>query len=323
MKLEEIGFYTLSDERADTASASSRLMRAEILLGSKCNFNCPYCRHVGGPDLSLEAGIKIIDELLKHNLYSLRLSGGEPTANPWLENFVDYAKRGGVEKIAISTNGSADQEVYDRLIDLGVNDFSISLDACCASSGDKMAGGIAGAWEKVVANTRHISSRTYVTVGVVLTADNIGDVNGIIKFADSLGVADIRIIPAAQDGDRLSSVVVDQDVLDRHPILKYRIENIRAGMPVRGLSDADSHRCGLVVDDVAIMGDEHFPCIIRTRERGDAIGKVGPNMREEREKWYYEHDTHKDPICRANCLDVCICHCNRFRDHNSMAVREA
>ena len=48
--------------------------------------------------------------------------------------------KGCVKRIAISTNGSAPMKCYTRLIEAGVNDFSISLDACCASTGDAIAG---------------------------------------------------------------------------------------------------------------------------------------------------------------------------------------
>ena len=45
-KLEEIGFYTLSDERAKNTSSFSPLYRSEIIVTDICNFRCPYCRGV-------------------------------------------------------------------------------------------------------------------------------------------------------------------------------------------------------------------------------------------------------------------------------------
>jgi MoaA/NifB/PqqE/SkfB family radical SAM enzyme len=86
---------------------------------------------------------------------------------------------------------------------LGVNDFSISLDSGCCSVGKKLTGGIEGAWEKVVDNIREISKISYVTVGMVFTEDNIGTATEDIKFADSLGVADIRIISSSQYQNQL------------------------------------------------------------------------------------------------------------------------
>jgi len=47
MDLKEIGFYTLSDDRAKQASETSPLQRCELILTARCNFRCPYCRHVG------------------------------------------------------------------------------------------------------------------------------------------------------------------------------------------------------------------------------------------------------------------------------------
>lgn len=43
-KLENIGFYTLYDERAKNVSATSQMKRAEMIILKYCNFSCPYCR---------------------------------------------------------------------------------------------------------------------------------------------------------------------------------------------------------------------------------------------------------------------------------------
>ena len=67
-------------------------------------------------------------------------------------------------------------------------------------------------------------------------------------------------------------------------------------------------------DDSVVAGDQHFPCIIYLREGGAPIGKIGPNMRQERVEWLKSHNTHNDPICKANCLDVCIAYANKARD---------
>lgn len=311
-KLESIGFYTLSDARVRQASRFSPLWRCELLLGARCNFHCPYCRSVGGKDLPFDEAESIVRTWASQGLKNIRFSGGEPTLWPRLVELVTLTKSLGVERIAISTNGSASFHLYEALIAAGVNDFSVSLDACCAEDGDKMAGGVKGVWEIVVNNIRNLATRTYVTVGVVLTDENVDRVNDIIRYAHGLGVADIRIIPAAQDGERLKDVQVDPDLLAAHPILAYRIANMQRGESVRGITPADPNRCGLVVDDMAAMGKHHYPCIIYMRERGKPIGEIGPHMRDERKRWAETHDTHTDPICSSNCLDVCVDYNRRY-----------
>lgn len=65
MQLENIGFYTLTDQRAKTASDTSPMMRGEILLTDKCNFNCPYCRGVR-KDCQGEMNPSVVAQIIRH-----------------------------------------------------------------------------------------------------------------------------------------------------------------------------------------------------------------------------------------------------------------
>ncbi len=321
MKLEEIGFYTLCDDRAAHSNGESPMWRCEMILTSACNFKCPYCRPLREDcrgTMPLERALYVLDQWCDQGLKHIRFSGGEPTLYKDLVTLVKHCKARGVERIAISSNGSAPREMYAELIEAGVNDFSISLDACCAEDATKMSGGVLKVIDNVSENIRWLASKTYVTAGVVLTNDNYKEMNNIIRFADSLGCADVRIISAAQENFILEGVLgIEQELLDSHPILKYRANNIRNGRGVRGLKDTDCGTCHLMNDDSVVAGDQHFPCIIYLREGGAPIGKVGPNMRQERINWLNSHDTHTDPICKANCLDVCIDMNNRCHEFRS------
>lgn len=310
MSLENIGFYTLSDERAKNVSLQSPLQRCELILTSRCNFSCPYCRGINKEDkgdISFIDACKIVKIWSEHNLKNIRFSGGEPTLWNELNELIKFSKKSNIERIALSTNGSADFFVYEQLIKDGVNDFSISLDSCCSSTGNKMAGNIS-VWEKVVENIKKISKLCYTTVGVVLTDDNKHELNSIIDFAASLGVADIRIIPAAQISrkhENLENITIEQ----KFPILNYRIENFLENKNMRGLTNKDNNQCPLVLDDMVVLNGKHYPCIIYMREHGKEIGKMNKNIseiRKERHEWFKNHDCFKDEICKNNCLDVCI-----------------
>lgn len=313
--LDNIGFYTLTDARAKGASEKSPLWRCELILTDKCNFKCSYCRGLRDDikgTMPFNDAYKTVELWAKHGLKNIRFSGGEPTIYPNLTGLIEHSKTVGIERIAISSNGSAPSDYYKQLVEAGVNDISFSLDACCSTFGNKMAGGI-NVFDVITNNIREMSKLTYATVGIVVTEDNLSELQKIINFADSLGVSDIRVISAAQ----LSKVIptlstVNESLLSKHPILKYRVENARAGRAVRGITDKDSKRCGLVLDDMAIACGYHFPCVIYMREGGDPIGRVSAGMREKRKDWYYRHNTHQDNICKNNCLDVCIDYNNTF-----------
>jgi molybdenum cofactor biosynthesis enzyme MoaA len=321
MELESIGFYTLNDNRAKNATIDSPMWRCELIITETCNFKCPYCR--GLPEyvydkkskcLSFASIKKIIDLWCKDKpLKNIRFSGGEPTLHPNIVDIVKYAKIKGIDRIAVSTNGSNKLSIYKQLVKEGVNDFSISLDACCAEMGDEMAGGIKGAWSTVITNIRELSKLTYVTVGVVYNKTNEAQIKDTIMLAHKLGVSDIRVIPSAQY-NKPKHIQISKKVLDKHPILKYRLTNMNAGKNVRGLNSTDSNRCHLLLDDSIIAGKYHFPCVIYMREHGKPIGRVGKNMRKDRQKWLLKHNSYNDPICKKNCLDVCVAYNNKFSE---------
>lgn len=319
MKLEDIGFYTLEDYRAENTSIDSPLWRCELILTDKCNFKCPYCREMSSAckgSLTLNQAEDIVDLWAKNGLKNIRFSGGEPTLWNGLLQLVKYTyQKESINRIAISTNGSADFSYYRMLFDAGVNDFSISLDACCSSTGDKMAG-VSGQWKKVIRNIRRLSELTYVTVGIVLTPKNITEGINTIMLADSLGVSDIRIISSAQfNGELKEFIATKKEVVECYPILKYRINNLIQHKNVRGVSIPDIYKCHLVKDDMCIAGDSHYPCIIYFREGGEPIGSVSRNMRQERVEWFNTHNSYIDTICRENCLDVCIDYNNRANEY--------
>lgn len=322
--LKEIGFYSMYNDRIVNVSATSQMKRCEMVITERCNFKCPYCRGLkneiygerNNRRLYLDEIKRNIDYWCQHGpVENIRFSGGEPTMHPDIREAIDYTKKSGAKKIAISTNGSRKFEMYRELIDLGVNDFSISLDACCAEDVEKMSGGVKGAFDRIIPNIIELSRLTYVTVGIVLTPENVDNLEETVRFADSLGVSDIRIISAAQWNKILDGVGrLDQRLLNRHPILKYRVRNFLSGRNVRGMTEQDSSKCALIMDDSVIAGDYHFPCVIYMREGGDPVGKVGPDMRDKRVEWVESHNCYEDPICRNNCLDVCIDYNNKFRE---------
>jgi len=327
MKLEEIGFYSLYDQRVQLTSEKSQMKRCEMIITEYCNFSCPYCRGLKDSiygdrkikQLSLNEIKTNIDYWCENQpLENIRFSGGEPTLHKDIVEIVKYAKKKKIKRIAISTNGSNKISLYKELLKAGVNDYSISLDANCSSVGDMMAGYIPGSWNIVVKNIKELSKLVYVSVGVVLTPENIDDTIKTIEFAHSLGVADIRIISAAQWNKPIPKLnEVSDEIRKAHPILDYRIKHFAEGRNVRGIKKTDYNKCALILDDSVIAGDYHFPCVIYMREQGKAIGKVGPNMRQERKEWFLKHNIYKDKICRENCLDVCIDYNNKYKQYHN------
>jgi len=319
VRLQDIGFYTLSDQRALTATIKTPLQRCELVLTKNCNFNCLYCRGLTGEAagvIKTDQAVDWIGYWLEQGLKNVRFTGGEPLLWPGLLGLVEACRDGGVERIAISSNGSLPLRRYTELLKAGVNDFSISLDSGCCSGGEIMSGG-AKRWDQVVENIRALTQQVYVSLGMVFTPDNVKECVNHVLFADSLNPGDIRVIPSAQHNQALEKLTqLPTEVLKKYPILRYRIQNIADNRQVRGMDESDCRHCWLALDDMACAQEYHFPCIIHLREGGAPVGRLTSNVRADRLKWIVEHDSFADPICRKNCLDVCIAYNNKARETN-------
>jgi MoaA/NifB/PqqE/SkfB family radical SAM enzyme len=314
MKLEEIGFYTLTNERAMHASESSPIWRGEIIITGRCNFNCIYCRRLPPKDMDNNLALGVIEQWLGSGLKNIRFSGGEPTLYKRLPLLVRKCKQGGVERIGISSNGSSSFHIYEQLIQEGVNDIAISLDACYPSLADNIAR-VNSQWAKVIQNIRRLSKMTYVTTSIVLSNENIGQVNEIISLTNDLGVADIRFVTASHDEQLILKIQdIPAGILDKYPILRYRVKNFKAGRQIRGLQSTDTHKCYLVLDDNVVAGKWHYPCGVYLREGGMPIGEINPCMRRQRIEWLIATDIHTDEICRQFCSDIYVDYNNKFEE---------
>jgi len=300
MELDDIGFLEIIEERAKNFS-DKKFSYCEWIITSKCNFDCPYCnKFTNSKDLNLQE-IKDITDLLKSfDVKYIHLTGGEPTVRNDLFEIVSYIKSKDI-KIGISTNGSKNLEYYKELNKRGVEIFSLSLDVHDASLNKKFTN-VDNVFDNVVNNIREISKIAYLTVGVVLNDNNIEHYKEIISFVSNLGVSDIRIMTATSY-NKIIKFDISEDILNKHKILKYRINNFNAGMNMRGSKLSICNKCYLVWDDISLVGDYHFPCAVYAREKGSPIGKVSKNLKEERMNWFKNHDSFKDEICLKYCMD--------------------
>lgn len=101
-------------------------LAATVFL-AKCNFCCPFCHNSGlvlAPE-QIESidGAEVLKTLTKRKniLEGVCITGGEPTLNPELPEFIREIKELGL-KVKLDTNGYK-PDVIDKLIDDGLIDY--------------------------------------------------------------------------------------------------------------------------------------------------------------------------------------------------------
>ena len=108
-----------------------------LAVTDKCNLRCFYCMPEEGIDfvkksalLSFEENLRLIKLLAKEGLRKIRITGGEPFLRKDIMLFLkDLVAVEGIEKVAITTNGTLTSRYLDELENLGITSFNLSIDA--------------------------------------------------------------------------------------------------------------------------------------------------------------------------------------------------
>jgi cyclic pyranopterin phosphate synthase len=108
-----------------------------ISITDRCNFRCLYCMPERGLEwlpkadiLSYEEIAEVVRQLAPLGLRRIRLTGGEPTIRPQVEDLVRMLRAvPEIADIALSTNGVRLPELAPRLRDAGLDRINMSVDS--------------------------------------------------------------------------------------------------------------------------------------------------------------------------------------------------
>ena len=107
-----------------------------ISLTDRCNFRCIYCMPEEGVTqlrheevLSIEEIEQIVALAAQKGIKHIRLTGGEPLVHKGLVSLIKSLKKTpGIERIALTTNGSLLPQMASQLKEAGLSRVNISLD---------------------------------------------------------------------------------------------------------------------------------------------------------------------------------------------------
>lgn len=107
-----------------------------LSVTDRCNLRCKYCMPASGINflpheelLSYEELLRLISILTGLGISKLRITGGEPFVRKDLIDFFSaFSKNEGLEKIALTTNGTLLAPYISQLEEIGVTSINLSLD---------------------------------------------------------------------------------------------------------------------------------------------------------------------------------------------------
>jgi MoaA/NifB/PqqE/SkfB family radical SAM enzyme len=148
-------------------------VRLDISITTACNTRCAYCwqQEKSGSLLTFGMVADVIDAMCSLKPPKLNLTGGEPTIWPDFEQLLAYAKKSGITKILLCTNGYRLQkfEFAEKLVNLGVTEINISVDTFAPDKFKKLRGYDFSDFQKVLSNCI-LLKRRYPNIDITLAS---------------------------------------------------------------------------------------------------------------------------------------------------------
>ena len=162
-----------------------------ISLNNNCNFRCRMChiwkQEEGENKLDLSKCIKLIDDLERFEVKGVRLSGGDPFLVPWALDLAHYISSKKGYNIVATTNGSMISESFaKRIVESGVNNLNLSLDAYAAETHDAIRG-MPGSHQNILKAIKYLSSKSdQIRIGIntVFSNLNLGEIIPLTEMVE-------------------------------------------------------------------------------------------------------------------------------------------
>lgn len=216
--------------RTLTDSYDRQFQYLRLSLTEVCNFRCNYCLPDGYKsscsDLPLNETevIHLLRAFSELGISKVRLTGGEPTVRPDIVSVVEKISQiGGINKIALTTNGYRIQQLAEPLLKAGLTNLNVSVDSLQEENFQKIT-------SKPLLKNILLGIEKAISVGIPIVKINtvlLKDLNDLelpdfIEFVRKSPVS-LRFIELMQTGNNgdyfrrhhLSTQVVDSYLRDR------------------------------------------------------------------------------------------------------------
>lgn len=185
-----MGHPPVSAQDVRRAKGNLRLVAWEITRN--CNLNCVHCRAAAtsGPyqgELDIKAAYKLLDQIAEIGKPIIILTGGEPLLRDDIFDVAQYGTDKGFRMVMAINGTLITDEVARRLVDVGIQRISISIDGAAQVSHDSFRGvdgAFSGAIKGIkIAKTAGLSFQINTTI----TKANVAQIPAIQNMAVELG----------------------------------------------------------------------------------------------------------------------------------------
>lgn len=163
----------------------------EVDITGRCNYRCIYCRNgdmMPFGDMDYDVLVKLLNECKSNNIFSISLSGGEPTLH---KRFYDIVRYVGPMEIpwSLTTNGyNIDKQLAECLSKNNVQSIFITLTGFSDRTEEEYKG-VSNCFSRVMNAIKIcLASNLPITLGYLLTHRNLSEFTHFVHFCQMYGI---------------------------------------------------------------------------------------------------------------------------------------
>ena len=167
----------------------------QFYVTARCNLTCQQCNIIYAnsdvQECSLDEIRRIADNFATIGVAMVLLTGGEPFARSDLHEIIQIFEARSIH-VRMQTNGLANTERIQQVIECGGRDISISLDSLFPERQDDINGGFSKTWNSAIRAIGDFSrslppEKSFASLGCVMQRENLEDIENVIKFGTQIG----------------------------------------------------------------------------------------------------------------------------------------
>lgn len=250
---------------------------ASVEFTDQCNFNCSHCykeASISNRKFLSKEICQVFSESCVPFLYSIDVTGGEPTLHPQFEELVSLLR---VPVLNLATNGSKIRDISDYTL----SKFSqIQISLYGANEDDYKTNTGNDAFDDVLNGLSHLHDLgVYTTIAVILRKDSFDKIEEYFKIANRVNASSLRFGASLKLGRNKTTATTKWDLTgDDCVAFKKKIDELREEFPlldVESIDEADSDIeippsdgsekivCGAGIDSICVSEQGIVrPCIM-------------------------------------------------------------
>ena len=175
-------------------SLKNKKHKVILRLGYSCNNNCLFCHSRSRQgNLSFVQASKKIDLIKGKNVGCVLISGGEPTIRKDIFKLIDYSKLQGLD-FGLVTNARmlSSPDFLKRLVERDIKCIYTTLHSYKKEIHNKIS--CSDSFEQTVKGIKNVvNSKIWLLVNVVITKDNLEDIEKTVEFLTRLKVDNMKL----------------------------------------------------------------------------------------------------------------------------------